>query len=438
MKCDEEPADGDCQDVKQERIRYFTGRHMTARDFCDADAYHRSFRHLHNRILHGWGIACGLDVILHPNPDCRRDRVVVRCGLAIDCCGREIVVRKDLVPARIPWDERPKDEQEKSGAEAPARYVLLLCLKYCETLTEKAPVLYSPQACSNPAMEYGRIREGYEVCWRWVKYDDLHKYGWDTPEGCAPGAEEADVEAARVEAADVEQHPHKPEPRRPPRPCPDEPDRPACCLDTACPPHHCVPLAVLRARGREDMDALDDIDISGRRSIAHAREHLTHVCWISWPHGGLVRTSDLRHLRIRFDRPLLDAEHPGRPGPRGINERTFVVQYGEQYEDRQMEDLDFVEYRRPPYLTPDGRTAVYEIRKPLSYRSHILHVTLRCNFLLDCRRNPVDGDHLGGRLPSGDGVAGGTFESWFRVVDDEEYARVMKTEQASSGAAAQE
>ena len=82
---------------------------MTARDFRDADAYHRSFRHLHNRILHGWGIACGLDVVLHPHPDCRLDRVVVRCGLAIDCCGREIVVRKDLVTARIPWDDRPKD-----------------------------------------------------------------------------------------------------------------------------------------------------------------------------------------------------------------------------------------------------------------------------------------------------------------------------------------
>ena len=81
MKCDEDSADGGCQDVMQERIRYLTGRHMTARDFRDADAYHRSFRHLHNRILHGWGIACGLDVVLHPNADCRRDRVVVRCGL---------------------------------------------------------------------------------------------------------------------------------------------------------------------------------------------------------------------------------------------------------------------------------------------------------------------------------------------------------------------
>ena len=60
MKCDEEPGSDGCPDLLAERIRYFTGRHMTARDFRDADAYHRTHRYLHNRVLHGWGIACGL------------------------------------------------------------------------------------------------------------------------------------------------------------------------------------------------------------------------------------------------------------------------------------------------------------------------------------------------------------------------------------------
>ena len=30
----------------------------------------------------------------------------------------------------------------------------------------------------------------------------------------------------------------------------------------------------------------------------------------------------------------------------------------------------------------------------------------------------ADGNFLGGKLPSGDGIAGGTFESWFRVTYD--------------------
>lgn len=438
MKCDEEPGSGDCPDLMMERIRYFTGRHMTARDFRDADAYHRSFRYLHNRVLHGWGIACGLEVELHPRSECRSDRVVVRCGLALDCCGREIVVRQDVVSGRMPWDKRPK----VSNSDAPdLDYALLLCLKYREICTEKVPVLYSPQACSSPSMEDGRIREGYELCWHWVRRDDLGKYGWESPEGCAPPEDDID-KPGRDSPAQAETS-AKREPKRPSdpreRPCPDDgPEKPRCCLDPDCPPEHCVPLAVIVAQGWEEMDAQDDIDTTGRRSVAQAREHLTHICWISWPHGGVIKASALRNLKVRFDRPLLEPEFPDRPGPRGINERTFVVQYGEQLEDRQMEDLDFVEYKRPPYLMGDRRTAAYEIRKPHTYRSHVVHVTLRCDFIVDCHENAVDGDHLCGRLPTGNGVPGGTFESWFRVVDDAEYDRIMQPSHATQNADAQE
>jgi hypothetical protein len=151
-----------------------------------------------------------------------------------------------------------------------------------------------------------------------------------------------------------------------------------------------------------------------------------------------MKVSGLKALKIRFDRALRPSEHPRRPGPRGINERTFVVQYGEQHDERQMEDLDFVEYGRAPYLSADGRTAIYEIRKPATYRSHIIHVTVRCDFILDCRRQPVDGNHVAGMLPTGDGIAGGTFESWFHVVDDDEYDRLMKDTEAEKSADAQE
>jgi hypothetical protein len=40
---------------------------------------------------------------------------------------------------------------------------------------------------------------------------------------------------------------------------------------------------------------------------------------------------------------------------------------------------------------------------------------LACDFIIDRRGVPVSGAHLAGRLPSGNGVPGGTFESWFRV-----------------------
>jgi hypothetical protein len=298
-------------------------------------------------------------------------------------------------------------------------------------------VLYSPDACSTPAMEYGRIREGYALTWHWVARDDLGTWGWDTPDACDPDRDD-DTSPGKDAAPNQGKDPRKdpgtdPEPA--PRPCDD--DRRHCCLDPDCPPGHVVVLAVVDVAGRDDFSK-SRFDRSGRRSVAHAREHLTHICGLNWVHGGLMKASALRTLKVRFDRPLLPAEHPQWPGPRGINERTFVVQYGEQRDDRQMEDLDFVEYARAPYLSDDGRTAVYEIRKPATYRSHILHVTLRCDFLIDCRRRPVDGAHLGGRLPSGNGTPGGVFESWFHVVDDDDYDRLMRHGEADDSAKAQE
>jgi hypothetical protein len=431
--CEEELEAEACGRLALDRIRYFTGRHMTARDFSDADAYHRSFRHLHNRVLHGWGIACGLEVLPHPQPECRPDRVLVRCGLALDCCGREVVVSKDVVP-------RPLDPESRPDPANGIQHVRLLCLRYREVPTEKVPVLYSADACSTPSRQYGRVREGYELAWHWVRPDDLWEYGW-LGEGSCPPEDEKKEEG---KAKDPDQDRRAFEELRPDRPIPgpvppappvpeekkeekdpcredDEPGRrPACCLEPDCPKNHCIPLAVVWP------DKPDEIDVGGRRTMVHPGVDLTHVCAINWTHGGLMKESEFRSLRVRFDRPLARPVHPNRPGPVGINERTFVVQYGEQLEGYGKEDLDFVDWARPPYLTPDRKTAVYEIRNPRACVNHVIHVTLRCDAIVDCDGNPVDGDHLRGRLPSGNGLAGGTFESWFRIVADGDYDRTLK------------
>lgn len=386
MNCTEKTAGpGDCERTTLQRLRYFTGRHMTARDFCDADAYHRSMRHLHNRVLHGWGVACGLDVRLHTRPECG---VIVKCGMAIDCCGREIVVPRTATQ-HIPWDEWPVTA---AGARDPD-YVLLLCLEYCEVLTEKVPVLYSSNACSSAHYEEGRIQESYKLHWHAVKRADLEALGWHTGQGCPP---------------DDAGH------------CNDE-DTLDCCLDPRCPPDACVPLAVICGD-----EAQPEVHTDGRHSIAQSREHLTHICWISWPHGGFMKLSDFTQLSVRFDRELAKPHHQhhvpdGMPGPVGINERTFVAQYGAQ-----REDLDFVMFHKPPHLHHDRRTAVFDITNPGQYVNQTIHVTLRCDFILDCRGNPVDGNHLRGRLPSGDGVVGGTFESWFQVIRDDDYERLTQ------------
>lgn len=379
MKCDDDSGKGGCGPLKLERIRYFTGRHMTARDFSDADGYHRAMRHLHNRVLHGWGIACGLEVTRHQRDECG---LAVQCGLAIDCCGREIVV-PSAVAQRIAWDIVP---QAQDGTPLNKDYVLVLCLEYCEVQTEKVPVLYSEEACSSASYEDGRVRESYALHWHAVKESELEKYGWQLPTGCPP--------------ADGD-----------PKPCAGATS--PCCLDADCPPHGCVALAVVR--GTEEKY---EVDTSQRRFIGQAPEHLTHICWISWPHGGSMSVSEFNQVSVRFDRALAGSAGNAAAGPTGINERTFVMQAGEQ-----REDLDFVMYTKVPHLT-DGRTAVFDVVRPEQYIGHTVQVTLRCDFILDCRGNPVDGNHLRGRLPTGDGIMGGEFQSWFTVVSDEECKRL--------------
>jgi hypothetical protein len=447
MSCHEEPGPDCCHELMVERIRYFTGRHMSAQDFHDADAHHRSFRHLHNRILHGWGIACGLEVRIHPREECRSDRVVVRCGMAIDCCGREVVVPRDVVTGRIPWATRPKQADRTPDGE----FVLALCLRYCETLTHKVPVLYSTRACSTPELEHGRVREEYCLDWHWVRRSDLGKYGWRTAQQCPPPKIEepakeqkyppeekysADEEKQRAEYEQKGPKPYdRPVPEPPePEPCDDD-ER--CCLKPECPPDHCILLAVISVKAPDALDQQDDINTSGRRSIAQAREHLTHICWTSWDHGGVIRVSDLDKLKVRFERPLLVERQPKHySGPRGINARTFYVEFGGGHED-----IDFVPYRRVPYLEADRRTAVYEILRDWGVRrliDHTIHVTVECDFLLDCHGNPVDGDHLGGRLPTGNGIAGGAFESWFTVVSDDAYDRVEQERRGTEPGTAKE
>lgn len=67
---------------------YFTSQFLIDKDFSDEQSYHRQMRLLHNRQLHSFGVADGLQVTRNaPN------EVRVSQGTAIDALGREIVLQ---------------------------------------------------------------------------------------------------------------------------------------------------------------------------------------------------------------------------------------------------------------------------------------------------------------------------------------------------------
>lgn len=418
-------APKNCDKLMRQRMNYFTGRHLAARDFNDEQSYHRSHRYLHNRMLHGWGVLCGLEVTQHDQDDCRHKYVRIGSGLAIDCCGREIVVGRaaccgDDQP-EIPWDQYDR-----------ARPWLLLCLSYHECGIEPVPVIYGEGDCSTEKTQtkFARYEEGWELEWHWVATSQLQKYGWGRiHKDCVPGDYEDEQNPQQQYPAEPQSPPSQP-PEHPqvyPSEClPDDCIDPCeegyvSCLDPKCPPGHCVPLAIICVQPGEPITN-DRIHMRGRPRLPYGAQRLTHIVDINWPHGKVVTPLWLENnpLRVSFDRRLQAAPTTYFPGPWGVNQATFVVQFGEQYED-----LDFAPPIEPPKLTDDGLHAEYKIA-PRPGRSggydylqgHMLWITLKCDFLYDCHGRRVDGNN--------NGVEGGTFESWVTVVHGYEYERLER------------
>ena len=414
--CDE--SGSACGRIGTERNRYFTGKYMAARDFAVEQDYFLTHHRLHNRVLHGWGVVCGLRVVAHPDPECRKRWVVVKSGIAVDCCGREVVLFKDKgIELPLPEHHHGGGQQQSAAGstpnlaqmqtqtgpgqhphhpqpppEHPVEREFLVCIRYTEQKIEKVPALYNDGACDPGKEDYNRVRE----CTELVVLDP------------------SDVPECWRRAVPIDPANH----------CCDDCDDPipgpaGICLEPKCPCKDTVPLALVQWVPR-DHDRPLHIHMDGRRTLPTPPEFLTHIVGINWPHGGTISLTHLREhmhgrLEIYFDRKI----KPAHEMASGINEFTFVVQYGDI--QREVEFLPTKPGARPSL---DGNCkAVYHVEpsilvddgRGLTLSNHVLFVTLYCDFILDCHDNAVDGNFLGAKFPTGNGQRGSTFRSWFRV-----------------------
>lgn len=141
------------------RNAYFDGKLLLARDFVDEQDYGRGHRHLHNSLLHGTGTVCGLKLVQHPTPDCRRDFLVLEAGMALDCCGQEIVVpERALVRVREMLEDDPDLAQALDGQRH-----LFVSLRRCDTGAEPVPAILPGCEGSAGPTEFGRVAEGFEL-----------------------------------------------------------------------------------------------------------------------------------------------------------------------------------------------------------------------------------------------------------------------------------
>jgi hypothetical protein len=162
-----------CDYNSYKRVRYFHGMLLTERDFQEEQIYHQEKRRLLNRMLHGWGVVCGLG-IKPTKPD--SSKVIITPGMALDCLGNEVVVCNDFevdlkkLPELCP--DTSKGEKDPCAERETEDCMYYVGIKYTEAPTDPVPVYVTGGSCEEKTCEYSRVREGF--CIRLFKSPPCH------------------------------------------------------------------------------------------------------------------------------------------------------------------------------------------------------------------------------------------------------------------------
>lgn len=149
-----------------EQTRFFSRQLVAADDFTTDQDYYREKRRMHNRLLHGWGIVCGLEV---KDPLPGAPLVVTICpGYALSPQGDEI-----YLPAEVQFDLGQCIKGPGIPCPSPCGSVVsvssvmdspfYIAIKYTQCLSHPVRVPPLGCGCDETSCEYSRIRDGYEL-----------------------------------------------------------------------------------------------------------------------------------------------------------------------------------------------------------------------------------------------------------------------------------
>ncbi|MBZ5529849.1 MAG: hypothetical protein LAO20_00330 [Acidobacteriia bacterium] len=160
---------GHCDLKTPVRNRYFYGKLLDVFHFEMEQNYLNAKRWLLNRLVTGYGVVCGLDV--QPGDD--GNSIVVTPGVAIDKCGREIIVTQESRPFTLPAapasPAQPAPTPGGSDKCCDGNWVnLALCFHEC--YCDPVPA-FGGDCDSNPVCASGAVKEQYEIEWHYGKLD---------------------------------------------------------------------------------------------------------------------------------------------------------------------------------------------------------------------------------------------------------------------------
>jgi hypothetical protein len=161
----ESKLDNECKLKQFERNTYFYGKLMTVGDFQLEQSYFTEKRHIINRLIHGVGVVCGLEVseikkigekcVCGPEGEIRtvgeKWAAVLSAGSALDCIGHEIIVSKSDT-----WSISDIKEPEK----LPSKFGLYMKRKDISKNPVPSPSITS--SCEEVCC-YSRIEENFEL-----------------------------------------------------------------------------------------------------------------------------------------------------------------------------------------------------------------------------------------------------------------------------------
>ena len=134
-----------CELTQPERNRYFHGKLMTARDMAAEQRYTRRLSTRYAQYVAGYGVVDGLTATVERTDDGLA--VALTSGMAIDCCGRPVVVPTDT---KVYLEDVPTAQR------------LGLYLEYAECVTESVPIPGSEDACDRECA-YNRVLETFDL-----------------------------------------------------------------------------------------------------------------------------------------------------------------------------------------------------------------------------------------------------------------------------------
>jgi len=408
---------GLCKIPQFERNNYFHGKMLSVRDLEAEQRYFNEKRWLINRMVLGWGIVCGLEVRYE------NGCLFVSPGLALDCCGHELLVceRQALSPATIAeqlgvggpkplYDSKtPEQSKAEEGTESYPQEAIpwALCLEYHECKFEQVTPTSTCDSCDDddePGRQYNRIRDHYKLTIR-LRDDACPK---DHEPFCCPYdglGHDKSIHQVLVEQS---------------REC------------RKCKECECVLLATgTLVRDGEKFRVQLDKDHWKYRRVVYTNPalanlircfhvdlaHITHFNWETGKNYKVTEFLDLLtkdHLKVTFDKPL---DENTVKNPRSFRLSIYIVTEQGQCPTQLLIPVDHIDY--------DGYVATYYfdyrcVEQHLKAVCHSLpkaaevELILHGNMVLDQHKRALDAELIGD-LPTGNGVQGGEFITYFTV-----------------------